>query len=59
MAIKRKVRTMCQCCGERKDIPAGATYCDDCTTPNVGAMFVITEKSSKGIFAIKGSKNLL
>jgi len=47
---------ICLCCGERKQIVEGETYCADCTCDNIGAFLSSVSTTPKvNLYVVKAS----
>lgn len=56
MIKKGPVERICMCCGERKKIEHGATYCKECSTSTFGMGIIDTTPTpgkKQGLYTIK------
>ena len=53
MAIKRIVTRTCQCCGERKEIPEGGTYCSACSSPPAMSTTLLDTRNTESRYSPK------
>lgn len=54
--IKKNTKSMriCMCCGERKEIEDGSSYCRECSTPSLGSG-ILLQQSDNGKNAYSSS----